>query len=267
MGCGYSLWRVAKNLGEMIFIKEPLFFLFVYFLFFPLLRVGTRPYVYAIAGGAAAHMALMAGGNASSLPKSLAVAWPVNLIPLFLYAVIITSAAFLVFLRAGTKVSPGDALALGLGLYNYSYGLMIASAVYSLPRYSELAEPLLLSGLITFAGVEVFVLRAVASSTKSALKTWPVPAITFPAGWLSYWVLPPLSTDIYPRLILATAQAGSAALIVYAMFRNNLVAASLMGGLSSYKFWASLFGGVMLYAVPEVLIHLYHPAVHAYHSL
>lgn len=71
MGCGYSLWRVAKNLGEMIFIKEPLFFLFVYFLFFPLLRVGTRPYVYAIAGGAAAQMALMAGATPLPSPSLL----------------------------------------------------------------------------------------------------------------------------------------------------------------------------------------------------
>lgn len=217
-----------------------------------------------MAGGAAAHMALMAGGNASSLPKALAVAWPVNLMPLFLYAVVVTSAAFLAFIRVGARAGPGDALAMGLCLYNYSYGFVIASAVYSLPQYSELASPLLLGGLLALAGVEAFMLRAVASSTKSPLRLWPLPAAAFPMGWLSYWPLPPLSVDVYPRLIVATAQAGAAALIVYSMFRINVVAASLMGGLNSFRFWASLFGGVMLYAVSEVMIHLYHPEVHAY---
>ncbi len=244
-----------------------LFFLLAYLLFFNLLRVGTRSYVYAVAGGVAAHMALMAGGSASSLPKALAVAWPVNLMPLFLYAVVVTSAAFLAFLGVGVMMRPGNALAVGLGLYNYSYGVMIASVVHSLPQYSELAGSLLLAGLLALAGVEVFVLKAVASSTKSPLRAWPIPAAGFPIGWLSYWLLPPISVDIYPRLVLATVQAGSAALIVYSMFKNNIVAAGLMGGLNSYKFWVSLFGGTMLYAVPEVLIHLYHPEAHSYFHL
>ncbi|AET33271.1 hypothetical protein [Pyrobaculum ferrireducens] len=242
----------------------PLFFLLSYLLSFYLFKIRTRPYVYALAGGAAAHMAMMAGGNASSLPKALAVAWPVDLMPLFIYAVAVTSAAYLAFLKVGTSITPGGALALGLGLYNYPFGLAVASAVYSLPRYADLAPSLLAAGVSSLAVVEVFILKAVASSTRSSTRLWPLPVAALPAGYFSYFAMPPLAIDIFPRVVAATFYAGAAALIVYAMFRNNVVAASLMGGLGSYKFWAALFGGVMIYAVPEVLIHMYHPEMHTY---
>lgn len=246
----------------MLFLSPVLFFL-LFFLMFYSIKIRTSPYVYALAGGIAAHMALLAGHNASSLPKGLAVAWPVNLLAPFLYATVITSAAYLGYLYiAAKRVNVGDALALGLCFYNWPYALSISTAVYSLPQYSPMAPYLLYIGLSALAAVEAFLLRAISSSLKVRVRLWPLALIAFPAGYYSYYVLPPLAVDVTPHFFTATFYAAAAALIVYSMFRNNIVAASLMGGLSSFKFWSWLFAGVMIYAAVEVPILLYHPGVH-----
>ncbi len=242
----------------------PLLFLLFYLLFFWVLRIGTKPLLYAVAGGTAAHMALVAGHNASSLPKALAVAWPVDLLPLFAYATAVTSAAWLAAIWAGRRGRPGDVLSVALSLYNFPFFLSLATAYFSLPQYSPFASYVLLLGVAALAAVEAYLLRAVAALLRGRPRLWPLPALSAPAGYAAYFALPHMSVDIYPRLVSATFYAGAAALLVYIMFRNNIAAAGLLGGIQSYRFWAGLFAGVMLYAVPEVLVMLYHPDVHTY---
>jgi hypothetical protein len=247
-----------------MFFPFPLLFLVFYLFIFWVLRMGTKPFLYAVAGGVAAHMALVAGHNASGLPKALAVAWPVNLLPFFAYATAVTSAAWLAVIWAGRWGGPGDALSVALSLYNFPFFLSLTTAYYSLPQYSPLASYVFLSGVAALAAVEVYLLRTVSALFRDKPLLWSLPAFSAPAGYAAYFVLPHMAVDIYPRLVSAVFFAAAAALLVYVMFRNNVAVAGLLGGIQSYRFWVGLFAGVMLYAVPEVLLMLYHPDVHTY---
>jgi len=229
-----------------------------------MIRVSRGPFIYAVAGGVAAHIALVSGHNASGLPKALAVAWPVNLLPLFLYATAVTSAAWLAVIWAGRRAGLGDALATALSLYNIPFFLSLATAFHSLPQYSAIAIHVFYTGVVMLATVEVFLLKSVTALFRQTSRLWILPALSAAAGYYAYFTLPHMAVDIYPRLISATLYAGSAALLVYVMFRNNLTAAGLLGGIQTYKFWVGLFAGVMLYAVPEVMLMLYHPDLHVY---
>jgi len=229
-----------------------------------IMRISRRPFTHAVAGGVAAHMALVSGHNASGLPKALAVAWPVNLLSLFLYATAVTSAAWLAVIWAGRRVGLGDALATALSLYNIPFFLSLGTVFHSLPQYSVVATYVFYTGVVVLAAVEVFLLKSVAALFRQTPRLWILPALSAAGGYYAYFTLPHMAVDIYPRLISSTLYAGSAALLVYVMFRNNLTAAGLLGGIQSYKFWVGLFAGVMLYAVPEVMLMLYHPDVHTY---
>lgn len=217
------------------------------------------PAASALAGGAVAHMAMVAGHNASSLPKGLATLWPVDNMALFAFATAVTSAEFLAALYVLCRLGdPSRALALGLAAYNFPLGLAVATAARSLPVLSPGAQPLMLAGVAGVAAVEAFAAASVASGpTRWSLAA----AVAMPLGFLYYHAAPPYAVDLQPRLLSAVLHSLAAAAMVYAMFKNNLAAAGRLGGLSSFKFWALLFGGVMLYAAAEVALLLYHPQV------
>ncbi|AEA12583.1 hypothetical protein TUZN_1103 [Thermoproteus uzoniensis 768-20] len=245
-------------------IEIPLVFASAYLLSLSLLsRARLGPRSAAVAGGISAHMALLAGHYAAEVPKSLAEVKPVFLVPMFAYATLVTSAAFIASIKAAVdkRSATADALVAGLAVFNVPLGLSVANGAASLTPY---ADPALLSiGAAALGLVEAFALSAVASASRRITPLWPTPPAAFFAGCYLYGVLPPMLTDIYPKLVAATAYAAAAPLILYSMFKNNIAASAALGGLTSFRFWAAVFAGVMAFAAAEIPLLLYNPQMHA----
>lgn len=212
-------------------------------------------------------MSMMAGSNAAGVPKELAVLWPVNLMQFFLVAVVITSFFFLTMAYIVTgpqlRAKTADVLAVGLALYNIPYGFSVASALFGAPVYSSTAPWLLAAGVAVLALSQAYSLAVARAITPGGLRAWLVVPLAFAVGFLLYFILPPMQTSLYPRLMMSYLYAGAAPCIVYSMLKINLHAAGRLGGFT-FKFWAGLFAGVMLYAAAEVFIHLYSPAAHGF---
>jgi len=249
--------EIAFFLPILVLITYPLFLRFL----------NPPPHLYAIIGGVLAHIAMVSGSNASSLPKSLAALWPVNTMALFAYAVAITSAQFLLalfvfsLLEKSRALSPTSILAIGLSAYNFCVGFAVANSTSSLPALNQSAIAFVFAGLAALALIEALALATVSSAFKAKSLIWPIVAVAYILGHFYYYVAPIYAVELQPRVVLAVAYTLVAASCVYVMLRNNIIAASKLGGFLNFKFWLLLFAGVMLYAAAEVLIALYHPDV------
>lgn len=245
-------------LSYLVFLS----FCFAVVLSYTLLRFRTSPILYVIGGGVLGHMSLVAGHNASSVPKALAVLWPVDLSFYFVLATAITSYLFLAVAYLVTMKRTAEVPSVGFALYNLGYGYSVASAVFSAPAYSEAAPWLLLGGVAALGICQAYVIRVWEAVVKRRTSAWYVGMLGFGAGIVLYFILPTLQTDLYSRMVVAYVYAGAAPALIYTMLRINLYAAGALGGFN-FKFFAGLLGGVMTYAVAEVLVMLYSPYVHS----
>ncbi|AEA12505.1 zinc transporter, ZIP family [Thermoproteus uzoniensis 768-20] len=217
----------------------------------------------AMAGGILAYLALETGHEASEYVEGLAK--PATL-PDFLAAVAVTTAAlvatFVVFAkaerlgaRAGAAPSSASAfiVALSLGIHNVGEGFAIAA---SLLAGAVASAALFTVGFAVHNATEGFAIVGPLLGDRAAR---PSPA--YIAGLSLLAGLPAIPgaavyyTGLGGGLFIATLDTVATASIVYALLHVNLSALPKLGGLTSYRFWASLVAGVALaFATESILL-------------
>lgn len=222
----------------------------------------------AVAGGVLAYLALETGHGASEYVEKLAKP---NTVVDFLIASVVTTAAFIftfVILakaermgyRAGLSPSIATALivALALGIHNIGEGFAIAGSLLT----GAVAPAVLFTvGFAVHNATEGFAIVGPILGDRNAR-----PSLTYITGLSLLAGLPVIPgvaiyyTGLSSELFIATLNTVASASIIYALLHVNLGALPRLGGLTSYKFWASLVAGValafttesfLLFALPE----------------
>lgn len=232
------------------------------------LKPGHLGVLQAIAGGILAYLALETGHGAAEYVESLAKP---ETFPDFVTASIITTAAFVITflalakgerlgLRAGMSPTYATAfvIALALGVHNVGEGFAIAASLLA----GALASAVLFTmGFAIHNATEGFAIVGPLLGDRNAR-----PSLTYITALSMLAGLPVIpGVAVYyagfnNALFIAVLNTVANASIVYALLHVNLNARSKLGGLTSYKFWASLTAGVaiafstesiLLFALPE----------------
>lgn len=228
------------------------------------LKTGHLGVLQAIAGGVLAYLALETGHEASEYVESLAK--PDTLLD-FLTASITTTLAFIITflalamgerlgLRAGMSPTYATAfvISLALGVHNVGEGFAIAASLLA----GALASAVLFTvGFAIHNATEGFAIVGPLLGDRNAR-----PSLMYITGLSMLAGLPVIpGVAVYyagfnNALFIAILNTVANASIVYALLHVNLSALSKLGGLTSYKFWASLTAGVALAFSTESLLLL-----------